>query len=89
MAESQGENERRIGVEREVTHDAVRVSSIERTILQALADGARSAEIAKLTRCAQTTVETHVRTLFLKLDARSRSHLVAQAFRNGIISLEG
>ncbi|MGA3037458.1 MAG: helix-turn-helix transcriptional regulator [Vulcanimicrobiaceae bacterium] len=89
MADFQGKNERRIADERVTIHDAVHVSPIERTILQALADGARSAEIAKLTRCARTTVETHVRTLFLKLDARSRSHLVAQAFRNGIISLEG
>lgn len=73
---------------RALIHEVIRVSSIERAILQALADGARSEEIARQTSCARTTVESHVRTLFLKLDARSRSHLVAQAFRNGIISPE-
>lgn len=64
----------------------IRVSEQELAILEALADGARSDEIARRTSKARTTVETHIRVLFEKLKARSRSHLVAQAFRGGILT---
>ncbi len=62
----------------------VAVSREQRVILEALADGARAQEIAQLTHKARSTVEGHIRTLFEKFDARSRPHLVAQAFRNGV-----
>jgi DNA-binding CsgD family transcriptional regulator len=64
------------------------VSGEQRAILGALADGARADEIAALTNKARSTVEAHIRTLFLKFNARSRSHLVALAFRSGVLSLE-
>ena len=64
----------------------VRVSEQELAILAALADGARGDEIARRTCTARTTVETHIRILFEKLRARSRSHLVARAFRDGILT---
>jgi DNA-binding NarL/FixJ family response regulator len=64
------------------------ITHLERMILQALAEGARSAEIASLTNCACSTVERRIRVLFEKLGARSRSHLVARAFRIGILTAD-
>lgn len=64
------------------------ITPIERAILRALADGARSADIARKTNCACSTVETRIRILFEKLGARSRCHLVAAAFRAGILTID-
>jgi DNA-binding NarL/FixJ family response regulator len=60
----------------------------EVAILRALADGAQSKEMAALIKRSRGTVEFYIRSLFLKLNARSRPHLVAQAFRNGLLTIE-
>ena len=57
----------------------------ELIILHALADGAQSKEMARLINRSRGTVEFYIRSLFLKLNARSRPHLVAQAFRSGVL----
>jgi len=59
----------------------------ELIILRALADGAQSKEMAGLIKRSRGTVEFYVRSLFLKLNARSRPHLVAQAFRSGVLTV--
>lgn len=62
-----------------------RLSSMEFTILKALANGMQSKEIAAAVNRSTATVELHVRTLFARFDARSRAHLVACALRSGAI----
>lgn len=57
----------------------------ELAILEALADGAQSKEMAAIIKRSRGTVEFYIRSLFLKLDARTRPHLVAQAFRRGLL----
>lgn len=59
----------------------------ELIILRALANGAQSKEMAGLIKRSRATVEFHIRSLFLKLNARSRPHLVAQAFRSGVLTV--
>ncbi len=54
-------------------------------ILEALAEGAQSKEMAAIIKRSRGTVEFYIRSLFLKLDARTRPHLVAQAFRKGLL----
>jgi len=60
----------------------------EVAILRALADGAQSKEMAALIQRSRGTVEFYIRSLFLKLNARSRPHLVAQAFRSGVLTVD-
>lgn len=57
----------------------------ELAILEALADGAQSKEMAAAIQRSRGTVEFYIRSLFLKLNARSRPHLVAQAYRKGLL----
>jgi len=66
----------------------VHVSREQRAILEALADGARAEEIAVLRKRSRSTIEAHVRTLFAKFNARSRAHLVAQAFRARVLRVD-
>ena len=62
------------------------VSTMEHRILMLLSEGKQSKEIAvDLTR-SKPTVEFRIRTLYAKLGARSRAHLVALAYRSGLIS---
>ncbi len=63
----------------------VALSADEMTVLTGLADGAQSKEIAASMKRSRGTVEFYIRALFLKLEARSRPHLVAQAFRMGLL----
>lgn len=60
-------------------------TNIERTILRALVSGLRSKDIAKRIRRSRATVETYVRVLRAKYGARSRTQLVAQVLRAGIL----
>jgi len=55
-------------------------------ILEALANGADGKELARLIDRSRATVEAEIRALFIKLSARSRHHLVAQAFRLGSLA---
>ena len=61
----------------------------ELMVLRALANGAQSKEIAEYINRSRGTVEFYIRGLFAKLNARSRPHLVAQAFRTGLLSVAG
>ena len=65
-----------------------RLNEREIQILRALADGANSKELARIIGRSRGTAEAEIRVLFRKLEARSRHHLVAQAFRLGVLSAE-
>jgi DNA-binding CsgD family transcriptional regulator len=60
----------------------------ELMVLRALANGAQSKEIADHINRSRGTVEFYIRGLFAKLNARSRPHLVAQAFRIGLLNVD-
>jgi DNA-binding CsgD family transcriptional regulator len=47
----------------------------------------QSKEIAARLGRSKPTVESYIRTLFIKLDARSRAQLVAVAIRTGVIDV--
>jgi LuxR family transcriptional regulator len=65
------------------------ITDRERQILQGLADGANSKDLAQMIGRSRGTVEAEIRVLFSKFEARSRHHLVAQAFRHGVLSAGG
>jgi DNA-binding CsgD family transcriptional regulator len=65
-----------------------RLSSIELTTLKAIANGLSSKEIAAIVSRSIGAVEANIRTLFVKLDAQSRAHLVARAFCLRVIASE-
>lgn len=64
-----------------------RFSHRELAILRALANGTNSKELALIIGQSRATIEADIRVLFVKLQARSRHHLVAQAFRRGLLPL--
>ncbi len=62
------------------------LSEREVRILNALAEGANGRELASAIEQSRGTAEAEIRVLFQKLGARSRHHLVARAFRLGLVS---
>ena len=60
----------------------------EVAIVTQLAGGHCSKEIAVHLRRSRATIEFHVRSLFVKLNARSRAQIVARAFDAGILLVE-
>ena len=57
----------------------------ELNVLQLVSAGLSNKEIARATSRTMETVKTHVRTIFRKLDARSRTQAVMIARRRGIL----
>jgi DNA-binding CsgD family transcriptional regulator len=57
----------------------------ETEILQLVADGLVSREIAEKLMIAPETVKTHMHHILAKLEARSRAHAVTIAFRSRLI----
>jgi two-component system NarL family response regulator len=60
----------------------------ERQILQLLAEGHTSSEIARRLHIATTTVDSHRRNIMKKLDLHSVAELTKYAIREGLTSLE-
>ena len=58
-----------------------RVTPRELEVLALIADGYSTREIARDLWITEETVRTHVRRLLNRLDARTRAHAVAIAFR--------
>ena len=56
---------------------------MEQAIVEALADGLQSKEIADRIGRSTATVEFRIRVLYVKMSARSRAQLVARAFASG------
>lgn len=62
------------------------LSAIEVAILNLIADGFQSKEIASQLGRARPTVEGHVRLLCAKFRVQSRTHLISVAYRAGILA---
>jgi DNA-binding NarL/FixJ family response regulator len=61
------------------------LSAIEMAVLCDIALGYQSKEIAQRLNRSKPTIETYVRMLCAKLNARSRAHLIARAYDLGIL----
>ena len=64
------------------------LSTREREVLQLIAEGKNSKEIATTLNIAVPTVETHRRQIMAKLDVRTIAELTKYAIREGITSAE-
>jgi len=64
------------------------LSDRELEVLALMAEGATNNEIAIRLHLSVRTITYHVEAIFVKLDARSRTHAVALALRQGILSDE-
>ena len=64
------------------------VSAREEEVLQLVADGYGTNEIAERMYISQKTVKNHLASIYQKLDARDRTQAVLQAVRMGIIHLD-
>jgi len=65
-----------------------RLTDCEISILQAIADGCQSKEIALHVERSKPTIEAMVRMLYSKFNARTRAHLIARAMACGVIDIE-
>lgn len=63
------------------------VSRREVEVLQLIADGCSTPEVAARLYISQKTVKNHLASIYAKLDARDRTQAVLQAVRMGIIRL--
>lgn len=63
------------------------VSRREVEVLQLIADGCSTPEVASRLYISQKTVKNHLASIYAKLDARDRTQAVLQAVRMGIIRL--
>jgi DNA-binding NarL/FixJ family response regulator len=64
------------------------VTKREEEVLQLIADGCSTTEVAEQMYISQKTVKNHLASIYQKLDARDRTQAVLQAVRMGIVSLE-
>ena len=63
------------------------ISAREEEVLQLVADGLGTAEIAEQLFISQKTVKNHLASIYEKLDARDRTQAVLTAVRMGIVKL--
>lgn len=64
------------------------ISAREEEVLQLVADGLGTSEIADRLFISQKTVKNHLASIYEKLDARDRTQAVVTAVRMGIIKLD-
>lgn len=70
------------------TDDADRlITKREEEVLQFIADGCSTPEVAERMYISQKTVKNHLASIYQKLDARDRTQAVLQAVRMGIVRL--
>ena len=63
------------------------VTKREEEVLQRIADGCSTSEVAQQLFISQKTVKNHLASIYQKLDARDRTQAVLQAVRMGIVHL--
>jgi two-component system response regulator DegU len=63
------------------------ITKREEEVLQRIADGCSTSEVAQQLYISQKTVKNHLASIYQKLDARDRTQAVLQAVRMGIVSL--
>ena len=61
------------------------LSDRELAVLQELAHGRMTREIAKELHVSEETIKTYLKQIFRKLDVRDRTEAVAEAFRRGLV----
>jgi len=64
------------------------VTEREEEVLQLIADGCSTPEVAEKLYISQKTVKNHLASIYQKLDARDRTQAVLQAVRMGIVHLQ-
>ena len=64
------------------------VTRREEEVLQLIADGCSTPEVAERLYISQKTVKNHLASIYQKLDARDRTQAVLQAGRMGIVHLD-
>ena len=67
---------------------AQKITARELDVLELIADGYSTARIAQALWITEDTVRTHVRRMLARLDARTRAHAVAIAYRDGLWTSE-
>jgi DNA-binding NarL/FixJ family response regulator len=77
---------RRLDVPDTLEEDRV-VTKREEEVLQLIADGCSTPEVAEQLYISQKTVKNHLASIYQKLDARDRTQAVLQAVRMGIVHL--
>ena len=70
------------------TEDDRVITKREEEVLQLIADGCSTPEVAEKLYISQKTVKNHLASIYQKLDARDRTQAVLQAVRMGIIRLD-
>ena len=65
-------------------HDGVRLTRRQAEILALLAEALTTAEIGERLKLSPRTVEAHLRTLYRKIDARSRTAAARYAVEHGL-----
>jgi DNA-binding CsgD family transcriptional regulator len=63
---------------------APRITPREREVLELVSEGYSTAEIARALWITEDTVRTHIKRMMVRLNARTRAHAVAIAFREGL-----
>lgn len=71
----------------EQAEEQVPLSSREREVLQLLAEGRKTVEIAEALHISVKTIETHRRQIMTKLDLHSVAELTKYAIRSGLTSI--
>jgi DNA-binding CsgD family transcriptional regulator len=61
-----------------------RITAREHDVLELVANGCSTAEIARELWITEDTVRTHIKRMMVRLDARTRAHVVAIAYREGL-----
>jgi two-component system response regulator DegU len=64
------------------------ITAREEEVLQLIADGCSTPEVAEQLYISQKTVKNHLASIYQKLDARDRTQAVLQAVRMGIVTLD-
>ena len=64
------------------------ITKREEEVLQLIADGCSTPEVAEQLFISQKTVKNHLASIYQKLDARDRTQAVLQAVRMGIVTLK-
>jgi DNA-binding NarL/FixJ family response regulator len=77
---------RRLEVPNPSEEDRV-ITKREEEVLQLIADGCSTPEVAEQLYISQKTVKNHLASIYQKLDARDRTQAVLQAVRMGIVHL--
>lgn len=77
---------RRLEVPEPADEDRI-ITKREEEVLQHIADGCSTPEVAARLYISQKTVKNHLASIYQKLDARDRTQAVLQAVRMGIVHL--